>query len=554
MMDQQSKRIAHDGTIQQELERGQIAAAVIDGSMKGILVLPVNDSLIQVKSYQDSFAIDNLLADTNNPMRLFPSWIVYDVEKDYLSYNEKVFCDAFVNFNKLTQKKGRFYSNGKHIAMSEIEQMIYVCLSIVTNKAGEKKRSVINALKVVCPDETPEEASESNRLTIKALRAEMEQRGYGIRLNKITMRQEPIGKTESGRIMAVKDLRVVLHDALSDDYKGVTHETLKQYISFLARENQYNPVIDLLKATKWDMTDRLGQLYGIIGIKQEDRLSKTLVFKWLLQSVALLFNDEKNPFGADGALVFNGPQGMGKTSVFRHLAMQSEWFGEGKRLSDFDKDFERRVLTTWICELGEVESTFKKADVDNLKNFVTAPRDQYRLPYDSEDTEAPRHTSLCATCNSERYLIDATGNRRWWSVPFRTDYLPYNELEKLDALQLWAQIYHGFIEGMSPDELRKCFRLTPTEQQELAARNGAYEAPLKAQSEIEDILYKQNHEGLPTKEMPISDFIKKEWPEYLSKYDSRQVCAVLKRLGISTEKKRVGTVATLPCSRRAPVY
>ncbi len=545
MMDQQNKRIILDSDIQRDIENGNVSSAVVAGAEKGILILPFGENLVQVKSYQESFPFADLLIDINNPMRLFPSWITYDAEKDYLSYNEKYFCEAFINTNKLTQRNGRFYSEGQHIAMTEIERMIYDCLSIVTNKAGEKKRSVVSALKTKCPAESPEETKESDRLTINMLKAEMDKRGYGIRFNKITMRQEPIGKTDSGRLMKVKDLRVVLHDALSDDYKGVTHENLTQYIAFIARENEYNPVIDLLKATPWDTEDRLEQLYTIIGIEPDDRLSKTLIFKWLLQSIALLFNDEQNPFGADGALVFNGPQGMGKTSVFRHLALRSEWFGEGKRLSDFDKDFERRVLTTWICELGEVESTFKKADVDNLKNFVTSPRDQYRLPYDSEDTESPRHTSLCATCNSDQYLIDRTGNRRWWSVPFRTTPLPYEELEKLDAVQLWAQMYHGFIEGMTYEELKQCFRLTDMERQALAKRNGEYEAPIKAQPEIEDILLKSEQEGLLFELIPVSEF-RKDWDEYLRGYNAQQICAALKRIGIKLEHKRVGTVGNLP--------
>ena len=169
MMDQQnSRRIVHDYEIEQQIQRNNIAAAITLGSGKGILILSVHDAVIQVQSYQESYAIDDLLVDITNPYRLFSSWITYDPDKDYLSYNEKNFCEAFVNSHKLTQKKGRFYADGKHVSMVTIEQMIYNCLSLVTNKAGEKKRSVLSALKTNCPDESPQETRETDRLTIKA--------------------------------------------------------------------------------------------------------------------------------------------------------------------------------------------------------------------------------------------------------------------------------------------------------------------------------------------------------------------------------------------------
>lgn len=75
-----------------------------------------------------------------------------------------------------------------------------------------------------------------------------------------------------------------------------------------------------------------------------------------------------------------------------------------------------------------------------LKAFVTNSVDHYRLPYGRSDVVSPRITSLCATCNSDRYLIDPTGNRRWWSVPFSRQ-VPREELEHLNARQLWGQIY-----------------------------------------------------------------------------------------------------------------
>ena len=385
------------------------------------------------------------------------------------------------------------------------------------------------------------------RLSRAALAEQMEAMGVGIRYNVITCEYEPLGRTEAGRVMSQDDLITLLHDALADYFKGVSFDTLNAYVTLQARENEYNPVLDTLRAVEWDGRDRLPQLFELIGI-EADNLSQVLVTKWLKQSVALLFNDPADPYGADGVLVFNGEQGAGKTSLFRHLALRDAWFGEGMTVNDRDKDTTRRIVTTWIAELGEVESTLK-SDISALKAFVSAAVDHYRLPYGRNDVVAPRMTSLCATCNSDRYLIDPTGNRRWWSVPF-TRTIPRAELVALDALQLWAQIF-AEVAPLPYHDKAACYRLTDEERAALAKRNGDYEKPQKAQTEIEDILAQGEAEQLPKKVLTATQW-KGYWPE-LRPYDARQIGAALKKCGINTEERKIngkkGRWAELPVPR-----
>ena len=378
------------------------------------------------------------------------------------------------------------------------------------------------------------------RLTRAILAEELAARGYGVRYNVISSEYETTGRTNAGRVMSQDDLVTIMHDALADDYKGVSFDTLAAYLTFEAREHQYNPVLEVLKAAKWDGTDRLPQLYALVGI-DEDELSKTLVRKWLMQSVALLFNDAGDPFGADGCLVLNGDQGAGKTSLFRHLAMRDAWFGEGLTVNDRDKDTTRRIVSVWLAELGEVESTLK-SDISALKAFVTASIDHYRLPYGKSDIVAPRLTSLCATCNSDRYLIDPTGNRRWWSVPF-TRTVPREELLALDALQLWAQVY-AVVAPLSYRDKSACFRLTEAEKAALAVRNGEYEKPIKGQPEVEDILAQAQADGLTYREMTVGEW-KEMWPT-LRGYSVQQIGAALSRCGIDPKRTKTTRTRELP--------
>ena len=380
-----------------------------------------------------------------------------------------------------------------------------------------------------------------DRLTIEALAEELKLRGIAVKYNLINCEYEISGRTDAGFTMSQDDLLARMHNALADQYKGASFETLAAYITFTAREHRYNPVLEALEAVKWDGVDRLPQLYTLMGL-DADSLSQALVRKWLMQTVALLFNDPADPFGADGCLVLNGAQGAGKTSLFRHLAMRDAWFGEGLTVNDRDKDTTRRIVTTWIAELGEVESTLK-SDISALKAFVSASIDHYRLPYGRADVVAPRMTSLCATCNSDRYLIDPTGNRRWWSVPFRRT-VPREELLALDALQLWAQIF-ATVAPLPYHDKAGCFRLTEEERNALAVRNCEFEKPVKAQPEVEDILAKADLEKLTTRNMTATEF-REHWPA-LRAYSAQQVGAALKKCGIEMARGSKGRrAADLP--------
>ena len=338
-------------------------------------------------------------------------------------------------------------------------------------------------------------------------------------------------------------LPVLLFDTLKTRYKSCTQTYITNALSVISTDNRYNPVLDMLNKVKWDKKDRLPEVFAILGIKDNDRLSKLFIFKWLWQCLSMCRNElNGSAYGADGMLCLIGGQGIGKTSFFRKLAVKEEFFYEGKSLDFRDKDTIRRASSTWICELGEVESTLR-SDIEKLKAFVTDPIDMYRLPYGRADVRLARRTSLCATGNSDEFLIDPTGNRRFWSVP--VERVDLDLLSKLDSLQLWAQV------DEKTRHNRQGFRLTREEQADLAARNNRFEKPLKAESEIRDILAmaENDTDRFETKRITVLEF--KSCYENLRNYSTEQIGRALTKLGIlagKLEKKdgEVGRFRDLP--------
>lgn len=322
---------------------------------------------------------------------------------------------------------------------------------------------------------------------------------------------------------------IILHDELKHDYR-CTKDLVSDLLVVVGGKHRFNPVTDMLSAVLWDGVDRLPEVNEILGITG-DPLSEILVKKWFLQGVAMAYNRLGSEFGADGMLVLNGPQGCGKTSFVRAVGMRPEFVKLGQYLDPRDKDTSRRCLSAWIVELGEVETTLR-GDLERLKAFITAERDEFRLPYAKADQIQPRRTALIATCNTSQFLIDPTGSRRFWTVP--VEHIDLDALSAFDWLQLWAQA-----KNIVDHNGLQCFRLTHEEQNALARRNGAHEKPLKAQPEIEDILESAylNPNRFEWKHITVSQF--KEENPLLRNYTVEQIAKALDKVGIQAERKTI---------------
>lgn len=381
-------------------------------------------------------------------------------------------------------------------------------------------------------------------LTEKSLTDYLTSKGVAVRLNVITHEVEAGGvgsiyNPESTR----NDLPVILFDELKQTYR-CDKQTLCDLLNLIAGRNRYNPVLELIDLAEWDRVDYLGQLVEILGIRDDDLLSQTLLYKWAVQCYQLLHNQIGLNISADGMLVLQGPQGCGKTSFVRQIGIRPDFVKLGQWLDPRDKDTMIRCTSAWIVELGEIETTLR-SDLERLKAFITAESDEYRLPYARAANKTARRTSLVGTCNSERFLIDPTGSRRFWTIP--VDNIDLNRLMKFRALPFWRQI--KFLCAEHPDD----FRLTKEEQQQLALRNAAHEKPLKSQLEIEDIIAEAeaNPDDYEWKSVTVSAF-KAEY-ESLRRFDSAQIGKALDKLGyVQKRVKASGNVSrlrTLPCHK-----
>lgn len=376
--------------------------------------------------------------------------------------------------------------------------------------------------------EDPEEKKKDQRpaLTLELLGRFLEDAGISVSYNVIAkeIRIEGVPAKYNPETLTA-DVHIILHDHLKQVFR-CSKDQVADLLGVTGGMCRFNPVLELLERARWDGKDRLEELFSILSLPRGDTLSRILISKWLMQSVAMARNQQPGAYGADGLLVLNGGQGIGKTTLVKKLGMRPDLYKLGQWLDVKDKDTFRRCTSAWIVELGELETTLR-SDLERLKAFITAERDEYRLPYGRADRVLVRRTSLIATCNTERFLIDPTGSRRFWTVPL--DAIDLDALEALDVLQLWKQA------EASLDRSPQGFRLTKLEQDALRRRNTAHEKPLKSQLEVEDILQEaRSGAGYVWEEMTVSDF--KAEHALLRSYSVEQIGRALDKAGVRSHR------------------
>lgn len=331
---------------------------------------------------------------------------------------------------------------------------------------------------------TPKEESDltDTRLSMDTVKAALNSLRITVRYDTLLKETEITGLPECySKENALNILPVVLMDYLkSCKVKGVTRQAIDDYLGCIADENRFNRLEEYLNSGLWDGVDRLDEVYSILGVTKGKY--QTYIKKWAIQCVALGLNDEAHPVRAEGVLVLQGEQGLAKTSFFRILTPFPLWFVEGAVVDLKDKDSLINVLSGWIAELGELDSTLKR-EQSSLKAFITSPQDRIRRPYGRNHIITPRRTSFCGTVNPKEYLRDETGSRRFWTVPVeQIDKAPLFSLQPNWVHQFWLQVYELYKENPNG------FRLTDQEMKTLQMDNHQFDMPLPYETEIRELL------------------------------------------------------------------
>ena len=226
------------------------------------------------------------------------------------------------------------------------------------------------------------------------------------------------------------------------EYDGIDCSKNKAADAFerIAEENAYHPVINYLDTVARQIApidiDNLSVRY--FGTKNP--LYDTFLKKTLIAAVARVYEPGCKH---DTTLVLQGEQGAGKSSFFDVLG--GEWFddsmGDGRAKDDLIV-----LHKSWLQEWGEIERVFSKRQAGELKAFLARRTDTFRPPYGRTALEFPRHSIIVGSVNDCQFLVDSTGNRRYWVVPIE---IPKINLARLKQERdgIWAAAVNAYRHG-----------------------------------------------------------------------------------------------------------
>jgi predicted P-loop ATPase len=241
---------------------------------------------------------------------------------------------------------------------------------------------------------------------------------------------------------AVDEVWTSAHDVLTADWLQheeiyVSPDIAGQAVEAVARERRFHPVLDYLDSCVWDGQPRL-DLWTVQYLGAEDTpYVRAVSSRWMIAAVARVTEPGCK---ADCALIFEGPQGLLKSTALKTLA--DPWFTD--EIADLGtKDAALQVAGVWILEMPELDS-ISRAGVSRIKAFMSRTTDRFRPPYGRRPIEQPRQCVLAGTVNDNEYLRDATGGRRWWPIACSAI-----DITGLAAVrdQLWAEARHRYAAG-----------------------------------------------------------------------------------------------------------
>jgi predicted P-loop ATPase len=202
-----------------------------------------------------------------------------------------------------------------------------------------------------------------------------------------------------------------------------------------ADQHRYHPIRDYLDKLVWDGVKRLDRwLETYLGATVEpgrEEYLRQISRKSPIQCVARICDPGCK---ADHMPVFQGGQGIGKSTAIRILAKEEAWFAD--EIADLgSKDAAQDLAGKWIIEVPEL-AAIRGREVERVKAFVSRRVDHYRPSYGRRSQDHPRQCVFFGTTNSDAYLQDETGNRRFW--PITVTRIDLAALRR-DVDQIWAE-------------------------------------------------------------------------------------------------------------------
>ncbi len=188
-----------------------------------------------------------------------------------------------------------------------------------------------------------------------------------------------------------------------------TLKLIQEAIIHAAHEDPRDSVCVWLDGLTWDGIERLSTWVGdCLGVALT-AYSMAVSRNWILSMVARAY---KPGCQVDTMPVLEGLQGRGKSSALEILG--GEWYSAvGTAFGG--PEFIQTIQGKWLIEIPDMAG-FGRREHSHVIATITTRTDRYRMKYGRFDQDHPRKCIFAATSETDDYLPEMRGYRRYWPL------------------------------------------------------------------------------------------------------------------------------------------
>ena len=258
-----------------------------------------------------------------------------------------------------------------------------------------------------------------------------------------------------------------LRQFLEAEYNITNGSKIHDAVELAMLDKARHPVREYLKGLSWDGVQRAETLFIDTLAAEDSKYTRAVTKAALIGAVARIMAPGCKH---DHMLVLVGPQGCGKSTILARLG--GDYFSDSLYTMS-GKDAFEQLQGAWILEMSEMAAT-KKAELEQIKQFISKQVDSYRAAYARRTQEHPRQCACFGSTNDIEFLKDPTGGRRFWPVVVGW---PEKRVD-IDADQIWAEIVEAYDRGEKwylDEETEKLARKVQEEHTEKSEKRGLIE-------------------------------------------------------------------------------
>ena len=231
-------------------------------------------------------------------------------------------------------------------------------------------------------------------------------------------------------------------------YKLTSEKCMDKALRIEANSRAYHPICEYLEQLEWDGQERIRYvLQRYMGADASDFVYE-VVKHFLMEALSRIYRPGCK---ADEMLCLVGQQGAGKSTFFRFLALNDDWFSDDLKQLNDSKIYEH-LRGHWIMEMSEMIAAISAKSNEEIKSFLTRQKDTYRNPYDKYEEDRKRQCIFAGSTNTRQFIpFDRTGARRflpccclWQSAGMIQGWLDAYKGTHVCSVQIWKEAFDHF--------------------------------------------------------------------------------------------------------------